>query len=282
MSNNNTSEVIIQVAKNSNLAEDRVVKLTRQGEAYAEIVCRDRVTKQGIKKISKDEYIEIKTGEVKKFNRKTDKNGDNLKKTFARLRSLIRTNFDSRSHNQLFITLTYAENMTDSERLYKDFDKFSKKLKYKYSEHKFDYVCVAEPQGRGAWHMHVMLKTDRPVLFVDNRDIEKIWGHGWTDTQRLKSNDVGSYYVAYFTDLLETDKKGNKARKKGARLSMYPIGFKLYRTSRGIVQPTIDNVEYSEVLKEYGKPIYEKTYEVVIDDEIVNRIYKKTHKRMNC
>ena len=279
MCNDNTQEVIIQVAKNCKLEENRVVKITRQGSKYAEIMCRDKPTRQSIKKISADEYILLKTGEVRKFEKKVDKHSDNLRKTFARLRALIRTNFEGDAQNQLFVTLTYAENMTDSERLYENFRKFMQRLKYQYLEHNFDYICVAEPQGRGAWHMHVMLKSDQPVLFIDNRDMEKIWGNGWTDTQRLKSDDVGSYYVAYFTDLLETDKKGNKARKKGERLSMYPVGFKLYRTSRGIVQPTVDNVEYTDVLDEYGAPIYEKTYEVVVGGEIVNRVYKRTHKR---
>ena len=63
---------------------------------------------------------------------------------------MINNNFTGKP-NELFVTLTYAKNMTDTKRLYTDMNKFIKRLKYKYKESSdIDYLAVVEPQGRGA------------------------------------------------------------------------------------------------------------------------------------
>lgn len=229
------------------------------------------------KKISKTQFMNTKTGEIfdytpmstsdkKKVRRRS------LVRTFDELRGIIRLNFDSESKNQLFICLTFANQTTDSKEVYDDFRKFMKRLRAAYPEHKFDYVCVVEPHGSGAWHIHVMLKTDQPSLYIPDADIRRIWQYkGVTSTQRLKSDDVGNYYCSYFTgliegaehskeeqefleiepdtgsDILETELEleaelastGGLSKKyiKGARLDFYPSHFKFYRCSVGIAKP---------------------------------------------
>ena len=244
---NNTNKIKIQGVKPKKIEKEKNVKMTIQGNNYVDVLDMERPAKATIKKLDKKHYCVLRTGEIKEYKKEetTEKDKDNLKKTFARLRQLIRTNFTKDGHNQLFITLTYAENMTDEKRLYNDFKAFFKRLQYRLKGHKLDYIAVMEPQGRGAWHVHLMLKSDKPILFLDNVELEKIWGLGYTETQRLKSDDVGSYYVAYFTDILQEGKDGSKKHKKGSRLHLYPKGFKFYRTSRGIRKP-------DEIMAEYG------------------------------
>ena len=266
-----------------------VVKAVKQGKKFCEVRALAKPTRQGVKRISKTEYIVLKTNEIKKFKSNTLKQNENLKKTFNKLRGLIRANFDETSKNQLFVTLTYAENMTDEKRLYTDFKDFMKRLKYAYKGYKFEYISVAEPQGRGAWHLHVMLKaTNTNYLYIDNKDMARIWGHGMTKTEHLKSDDVGSYYVAYFTDILsESADPKSKKHIKGSRLALYPKGFNFYRCSRGIKKPTEVVTTIDEVKKEYGQPIYEKSYEIIQeikdgeyeDEKVVNKIYKATFKK---
>lgn len=283
--NNNIKNVKIQGVEPKNIDKEKYVKAIVQGKKYMDIIEKERPTGATIKKISKEEYIVVSTGEIRKYNTKdtTDKTKENLKKTFNRLRQLIRTNFTNDSKNQLFLTLTYAENMTNEKQLYKDFDAFNKRLKYKLKEHKLEYIAVAEPQGRGAWHFHIMLKsTNKDNLYIDNKVLEQIWGYGYTDAQRLKSDDVGSYYVSYFTDLLEEDEKGNKKRIKGSRLSMYPKGFKFYRCSRGIEKPKEINIKYGELEKQGYINTYTTAFKVIneIDDKILNVFQKETWKKV--
>ena len=233
----------------------------------------------GIIKLNKDEYLVIKSGEIRQFKHNEGKVIDYLRNVFRKLEHLIKTNFDTEEngHNALFITLTYAENMQDPEKLYEDFEDFYKRLKYhcktkKQEVHELQYIAVAEPQERGAWHMHVLLKSDRPIFFIDNKLMTKIWRHGATETERIKGRDPGKYFAQYFTSL-EADAKDDpnatlidgpngKKYKKGARLHFYPKGMKFYRCSSGIVRPSPEHKAYNDVTREYGKPKKSTAFEL--------------------
>jgi len=275
MTNDTTRNRKVQVVDSVKIDNGKIVNLTRLGSLHAEVVSMSNEPVPGIRKISKEEYVIIKTGEVRRFKTNDGKVVEHLRKVFKNLEHLIKTNFDTEEneHNALFITLTYAENMQDATRLYEDFNKFVKRLKYEYSDHDFQYIAVAEPQGRGAWHMHVLLKSDKPVLYIDNKKLSKIWGHGFTETERIKGKDPGKYFAAYFTSLeveakdndphasYVTDHKGKK-HKKGARLSFYPKGMQFYRCSRGITRPAKELSLYGDVTHEFGKPLRSRTMEV--------------------
>lgn len=266
------------------LNSSEYVEVSKQGENFAEVSWSALSSKQTIKKLSKTEYMVLSTGEVKEYKQTEVKQSDSLRKTFRRLTGLIRNNYKAHGSNQLFLTLTYAENMQDPKTLYKDFDKFIKRLRYKYSKHKLDYIAVAEPQGRGAWHMHILLKSNLPVLYIENSELEKIWGQGYTDAKRLRSDDVGTYYVAYFTDVIEESKVTDgadmsSARKKGARLGMYPKGFKFFRASRGIVEPVVVSMRWGEVVKEYGEPSYKQAFDLKEGVRVINTFLRASFKR---
>lgn len=256
-----------------------------------------------IKKISSTEYIVLDTGEIKEFNKIDNRSQDkeSLRKTFKKIRQLINTNFVG-ANNELCFTITYKENVTDPKVLYKDFDKFMKKLKYKYKS--VDYINVVEPQGRGAWHCHILLRfNDYNKIYIPNKEISEMWGHGFVKVKAIKKDidNLGAYLSAYLGDveindnniselvqtgaikpgqafnIKEVDVDGVKKKFiKGGRLSYYPPGMNIYRTSRGIKQPTIiDNITYEDAKKIVGDaaPTY-STRTLILDDEdiILNTI----------
>jgi len=280
--NDITSKKTLQVVKIPpfDIYGSTPVRAMEQGAKHCEVLYMAKPAPGSkIQKISKEEYIDLRTGEVKAFKLNETKQRQNLSETFRNLTGLIRANFDQdNEHRQLFITLTYAENMTDHHKLYDDFESWYRRLRKHCNGHQLEYIAVAEPQARGAWHMHVMIKSDK-YFFVDNRDMEKLWKQGFTDTQRLKSDDVGRYYVAYFTDLF--GEFGTTAKKKGARLPLYPVGMKFYRCSRGIVRPEMDDAEYSEIVERWGKPSYRDAYEITDTEtgEVVQRIQREHYKK---
>lgn len=255
-----------------------------------------------IKKISSDEYIILDTGEIKQFkkieNRSQDK--ESLRRTFKKIRQLINTNFTG-ENNELCFTITYKENMTDPKVLYKDFEKFMKKLKYKYND--VDYINVVEPQGRGAWHCHILLRFNSfDKIYIPNKEIASMWGRGFVKVKAMRKDidNLGAYLSAYLGDveldenniseLIETGavKTGqafnikeveiNGVKKKfikGGRLSYYPPKMNIIRTSRGIKQPTIIETSYEEAKKIVGAgtPTYSSRTLILDDnDEILNSI----------
>lgn len=232
--------------------------------------------KARVKKINNTEYVHLGTGEVREFEFKAKNRSESINsmyKTLKRLRYLINNNFTG-ADNELFLTLTYAENMTNPERLYKDMDKFIKRLRYGYRNiSTVDYINVVEPQQRGAWHCHLLLRfNDVEKIYIPNEEIRSLWGHGFVRVNRLEDVDnIGAYLTAYLTDLpleeldsiddaksFEIKEVDNKKYVKGARLYMYPPGMNLYRHSRGIKKPDRLNMSYKEAKKyvEGATPTY--------------------------
>lgn len=245
-----------------------------------------------IKKISDTEYIDLRTGEVKECKQIENRAGNlnSVRQSLGRLRDLLNTNITDTSHCR-WVTLTYAENMTDSKRLMKDFEKFNKRMKYALSKdgYKYEYIVCMEPQGRGAWHAHLVMIFEGQAPYIDNKFMAETWGHGFTTTKKLEDVDnVGAYLTAYLGDmdleeyknLSEEDKQGmvfseirevdlketgeKKSIIKGARLHMYPPKFNLYRASRGIKKPVVSYETEKEAQKKVsaGTLTFEKTIEL--------------------
>lgn len=204
-----------------------------------------------VRKISKTEYMDL-NGEIHEYANVSENRSDNkasLVKTMKRLGRYIEHNFDG-SNNELWITLTYKENVTDSKRVYEDYKAFMKKIRRHYGH--VEYICILEPQKRGAWHVHALFKSyEYDYFFIPNDRLRKIWKHGFVNVKKLKHSDnVAAYVTAYLTDL----KHDNKAKsiEKGARLHLYPAGMNFYRMSRGIQKPLEMTGSKVKVFKEYG------------------------------
>lgn len=235
-----------------------------------------------IRKIDKDRYVLLETGELLDFQ-KSDSRAENvnsLRQTFKKLRYLINNNFNG-SQNELHVTLTYKENMTDLDRLYKDFKRFMMRLKRSFKDvSTIDYLNVIEPQQRGAWHVHMLIRfNDIDSVYIPNKELAEMWEQGFTRIKSLKDVDnIGAYLSAYLTDVevpddVETNHKdvvvknveGKEKRFiKGGRLYMYPPGMNLFRKSKGIVYPNRTEMTYKDIKKVVGsaKPHYSKKYMV--------------------
>lgn len=282
---------------------EKIVKLTEMGN-IKEIMCLEKrcIAPFGIKKLNAYEYVVLDTGEIKEYNKIENRAQDkeSLRKTFKHIRELINTNFTG-ERNELCFTITYKENMTDPKLLYTDFKNFIKKLKYKYGS--VDYINVVEPQGRGAWHCHILLKfNDFKKAYIPNKEVAEMWGHGFVKVKAIKKDidNLGAYLSAYLGDIelnddnlselvgdgiikpgqainiKEVEVDGVKKKIiKGGRLHYYPPGMNIYRCSRGIKQPTVTHLSYEKAKKIVGAatPTY-STKTVIQDDDgkIINSI----------
>lgn len=241
------------------------VKVTEMGNIVEVQYMSRRNYKQTIQMLPGGEHFVVcATGEIKDIEhhntRKDNRKG--LYKTFANARALINTNITDVSKVR-WCTLTYAENMTDSKQLYKDFQQFNQRFQYYCKQHNYgkpEYIVMMEPQGRGAWHAHLLyIWKNMKAPYISNDDFRKLWGHGFVRIKKLDNVDnVGAYLTAYLGDMeineidnkldyigseckvIEMDEDGKKVKKafvKGARLDLYPSNFNMIRCSRGIKRP---------------------------------------------
>lgn len=257
--------------------------------------------KATIKKISKDEYVNLQTGELKEFahteNRKESYNS--LRQTFKKIRYLINNNFVGGS-NELFITLTYREDVQDLKRVYSDYKRYMRKLeKYckKMGLGTFDSLKVVEPTEKGRWHIHQLLRfNDVNKVYIPNKfdgsgnvvdaPLFEMWAEGFVTIKSMEGVDnIGAYLSAYLSDIelsddnqdlayreecevVEKEIDGKKKKFiKGGRLHMYPSGANLFSKTKGIVYPERKRMSYKNAKKIVGsaKPHYSKTYDIESD-----------------
>jgi hypothetical protein len=278
-------KVRIEKVETKKIRSSKIVKMYKMNHII-ELISVEKEAKGGltfIKKINKNEYVDTRTAEVKEYKKSVNRSNNiqSLKKSFVNLRRLINNNF-SGCYGEKHITLTYKDNMTCSKTAYKDFDKFIKKMKYRYKG--LEYIVVLEPQQRGAWHFHLLLKSNE--RFIDNTLICDLWGRGFTKTQNLsKITNVGAYLSAYLTDIEINESEGaggvspsrteNKKIKKGGRLHLYKSSMKLFRCSRGIKKVVPEMIIYSEVKKKVvgmAVPYYSRTLKIFLGEKLLNEI----------
>lgn len=263
--------------------ERNPVKVTEMGNVTEVQLCSHRNRRQYVKILPDRKYIDLTTGELKEFKEKAlDRTGHaaSLRRTFKKLRELINANTEDVDKCR-WVTLTYAENMTDTKRLYTDFDKYQKRFAYwnkKEGRAKPEYISVVEPQGRGAWHCHVLYIFEEKAPYIENSVLAELWGHGFVNVQALDNIDnLGAYLTAYLADIPVEEAEPNqwgelkevngKKYVKGGRLAMYPADMNLYRASRGIKKAHVKYVSSEDLDRsELGGMTYRRTIKITFDE----------------
>ena len=147
------------------------------------------------------------------------KRSDNINLAKKNLRRLINANA---SGNDLFVTLTYADNFTDLVQAKKDFKRFIKAMKRK--GYNLKYVYVIEFQKRGAIHFHVIFFD---CGYIDCNLLSSVWKKGFVKINRINDVDNAGAYVVKYMDKNLLDNR--------------LIGHDLYGRSRGLKKPIETN-----------------------------------------
>lgn len=265
------------LGKEIHISPEDTVSVKRMGQTVEICFLSNRALGSHIEKIDAKRYVDKETGEIKEFKQTEKMNGnrmaspESLRRTFRDIRELVQT-YVTDAEKVRWCTVTYAENMTDKERLYQDMRKFIQRLRY-YCDNrgygKFKYICICEPQGRGAFHMHFFLIWDGIAPYISNDDFRNLWGYGFVTIKAIQNIDnIGGYFQAYLTDVeipedkvkffdvgevKETGEKRKKYYLKGGRLHMYPRYFNILRHSREMKKPEKIIMSYEEAMKEVAQ-----------------------------
>lgn len=259
-------------SENFIIPPDSLVTVTFMGKVTELQYMSHYNNKARTEKLSEDEYLVLSTGEIKEYEKqKTGTKNETInsvRKTMRRIRLLVQTNVTDIKKVR-WVTLTYKENMTDTKRLYEDFRKFNQKLTYHLkscNKEKPEYIAIAEPQNRGAWHLHILYIWNRQSApYLNNYELSKMWGYGFTKVKGLHDSDnIASYLQCYLTDLeIPEEVKGyftddlkevtsdgkKKSIVKGARLNLYPANFNIIRHSKNIKYPIRETMPLNEALE---------------------------------
>ena len=273
------------------LNPDAILNVTIAGNIIETRYSEHRNSAPVARNISKDECVNIKTGEIiqKKHSKSRESNISSVNKSLRKVRDLINTNItDSRS--ALFVTLTFKDNMSDYSGLsdtYKAFYRRFKNYCRKNGITEPKYIWVPEPQATGSWHIHLILFWQDAAPYISNHDIDTIWSNGITHTTKVDCiSNLGLYLTSHMSDLpedectnsrraskrsvtLESDgEKIKKTMVKNARLSLYPTGMNIVHASRGLKRP-VQCTARQDIVEQWVAD-YRKTFSTaykIMDDE---------------
>lgn len=214
------------------------------------------------RRLNKDEFINIETGEIRKFNIGNFKSEKSIRRSMNKLRELIELNFTNT--NFLFITLTTAnlDGFNDIKIVKNHFKKFIRKLTAKYKD--IAYVAKFEQHKNGNWHIHLIVKyLDNKPIFIDNdKIIKKIWGNN-TYTELANKKDIEKV-IAYMT--------------KTTQLNNVPKDFELFTKSKNlrVKREKMTFKEFKESIKNNCYKVSEKAIIVrhIMTNKILN-LHKK-------
>ncbi len=244
------------------------------------------VTLSNFKRISKDSYVNIETGEVFEYKRSTKKT-DNIfavKRSLNKIRTLVLNNFNA--FEGFFITLTYHEPMFDFDIVAKDFAKFYDKLKYYYSSYRFDYLRLIEPQESGSWHIHIVIKSaiENQQIKITESVILKAWKFGSVKVSQIYDTEGLAKYLGTYNNS-NNKKVTSKTMEKQNRWHYYPPGVKIFTKSKGIKYPDEVAMSYGtakEILHDYELVSEPVSYCTINDSgKVVNIVSYESHKRKN-
>lgn len=222
-------------------------------------------------KKSKCEYMNTRTGELKMIDMKNNnKSIASMRKSVFRMALIINSNFVGGKSEQ-FITLSYNHKVTESSTVNRDLKNFCSKLKRLIKVEKlFRCIIITEFQNGGNLHFHLLAKRlDGQELSLSKAVVEKLWGKGLVDVQRIYDVHGLSNYLNPFN--IETKKK---------RIGFYKKGMRLFRCHGQFEKPLKRTLTYEEILnlakfhnlKEFSRV----TYEIIENktNTIVNEIKK--------
>jgi len=194
---------------------------------------------------------------------KKPRRDDNLSRTKQSVFFIVSGNI-RQLKSPMFVTLTFADNITDLRTANIHFRNFIRRFTRERGAN-LQYLCVPEFQKRGAVHYHVVFFN---LGFYPVMALRRIWSWGSVDIEKIDHPDnVSAYITAYIT-------------KENMDTRMY--GEKAFFCSRGLLRPVIeyDNLCIDKALESFEKQVPEGhhlTSEVVITNSTSIIQFKYIH-----
>lgn len=157
-----------------------------------------------------------------------------------------------------FVTLTYADNMQDYDKLKQDIKIFLNSEKRKGIESK--YIWVVEKQKRGALHVHMITNT-KYTTFINKNGFHQLenWKHGISSVLDIQGTDANfKPYLYLFKYIKKTEKIGGRYVHSSRNLNNFI---------------TLSDFKFNEMLKE--ELLSEKSYMGSVDRIIKKKYYRE-------
>lgn len=135
------------------------------------------------------------------------------------MHGIVKSNHGQYGQFSKFITLTFAENVTDFEVANREFNNFVDRLNYYVYGckcRKLVYLGVREPQERGAIHYHVIFFN---LPYLEKGVLDNLWTEGSNNISAINNSlegveDVASYVTKYMSKSFYGEIEKKEVRKR--------------------------------------------------------------------
>ncbi len=174
-----------------------------------------------------------------------------------RTKTEIRRIVNSNPHLNKFMTLTFADNLTDLKTANYLFNQFIKRVSYRYPN--FEYFAVPEFQKRGAVHYHLLCN----LPYIEMNALEYMWGHGMVNIRKVDEvNNLGAYMSKYLGKELFSGRMFGKKKFFRSQTLKTPVELLSWWATKFIDK-------FLSLLS----PVFEKTFESEYMGEVEYKAY---------
>lgn len=208
------------------ISADKIVYRTDLGNS-SKIVSMSNNSTSGscIKKISKYEYIDTRTGERKYYDLDKPVNIKDVKRKVRKYEEIVMYNFQG-GKNELFITLTCRDKITDLKVIKDRYKEFLENIQTDYKG--LECIALFETTSNSYWHIHLFLKyvDTSKVLTIPHQDLlNKYWTYG------------AVHIIRNFNTFKSLGHSKDSRQEKLERLTNFPKGCRMYMKTKGIKTP---------------------------------------------
>lgn len=228
----------LKVNKESNshyISADKIVYRTDLGNS-SKIVSMSNNSTSGscIKRIDKYTYYDKRVDEIKYYDLDKPVSIKDVKRKVRKYEEIVMYNFQG-GKNELFITLTCRDKITDLKVIKDRYKEFLKNIQTDYK----DLECIAlfETTSNSYWHIHLFLKyvDTSKVLTIPHQDLlNKYWTYG------------AVHIIRNFNTFKSLGHSKDSRQEKLERLTNFPKGCRMYMKTRGIKTPPKEKKQFKD------------------------------------
>ncbi len=245
------------------ISADKIVYRTDLGNS-SKIVSMSKQVKTGscIKRIDKYTYRDTRDNKVKYYNLDKPTDIKDVKRKVRKYEEIVMYNFQG-GKNELFITLTCRDKITDLKIIKDRYKEFLENIQKDYNN--LECIALFETTANSYWHIHLFIKsTTSNVLHIPQKELlNKYWGYGRVHI--IKNSNT-------FRNLGHSK---DSRQEKLERLTNFPKGCRMYSKTKGIKTPPKEKKQFKDC-PEFKSRDYSitsaETYMVRNEEKIVNAI----------
>ena len=227
----------LKVDKESNshyIGADKIVYRTDLGNSSKVVYLSHQNTSGScIKRIDKYTYLDKRDNKVKDYDLDKPVSIKDIKRKVKKYEELVIYNFTG-GKNELFITLTCRDKITDLQVIKDRYKEFLKNIQTDYKG--LECIALFETTSNSYWHIHLFIKSiTSNELYIPHQDLlNKYWTYGYV------------YIIKNSNTFRNLGHSKDSRQEKLERLTNFPKGCRMYIKTKGIKTPPKEKKQFKD------------------------------------